>query len=299
MKLGFLGLDGAGKTSLLLALGKKFSAVSNLKATKGIERDSVDILGLEVNLWDFGGQKAYRDRYLSKSKDLEGLDVIFFVIDAQNTKRIDEALDYLKDILASAKDFNKEHLIVCIHKADPDVQKTDKFGDTVDKIQDETENLAPEAYAFPWTSIFDEHSIFSAFSMGLRMVTSRKELAEKWMQKALDDTDSVFGALLGRVPPMSFVIATRTDDPSLGDICERAALELVGMDQNLRKTPLASKAIVGHLKQGTYVLKPELIDGKMFYVMLFSQEASSAEEILDNLKDSISHLPGLLTTLKI
>ncbi|MHA2271469.1 MAG: ADP-ribosylation factor-like protein [Candidatus Hodarchaeales archaeon] len=299
MKLGFLGLDGAGKTSLLLALGKKFSAVSNLKATKGIERDSVDILGLEVNLWDFGGQQAYRERYLSKSKDLQGLDVIFFVIDAQNRKRIDESLDYLKNILESAKDFDKEHLIVCIHKADPDVQTKDAFGETVDKIQDDTEKLAPEAYAFPWTSIFDEHSIFSAFSMGLRMITSRKELAEKWMQKAVDDTNSVFGALLGRVPPMSFVIATKTDDPSLGDICEKAALEMVGMDQNLRKTPLASEAIVGRLKQGTYVLKPELIDKKMFYVMLFSQEANSADEILGKAKDSLSHLPGLLTTLRI
>jgi hypothetical protein len=230
---------------------------------------------------------------------LQGLDVIFFVIDAQNRKRIDESLDYLKNILESAKDFDKEHLIVCIHKADPDVQTKDAFGETVDKIQDDTEKLAPEAYAFPWTSIFDEHSIFSAFSMGLRMITSRKELAEKWMQKAVDDTNSVFGALLGRVPPMSFVIATKTDDPSLGDICEKAALEMVGMDQNLRKTPLASEAIVGRLKQGTYVLKPELIDKKMFYVMLFSQEANSADEILGKAKDSLSHLPGLLTTLRI
>ena len=56
---------------------------------------------------------------------------------------------------------------------------------------------------------------------------------------------------------------------------------------------------MGHLKQGTYVLKPELIEGKIFYVMLFSQEVNSADEILDNAKDSLAHLPGLLTTLKI
>ncbi|MFX0113784.1 MAG: ADP-ribosylation factor-like protein [Candidatus Hodarchaeota archaeon] len=294
MKLGFIGLDAAGKTSFLLALAKKFSAVSNLKATKGIERDSIDLLGLEINLWDFGGQEAYRDRYLRQTKDLQGLDVLFFVIDVQNRKRIDESVTYLKAILDSAKDFDREHLIVCLHKADPDFQRTSNFGDNVDKIQEEMAKLVPEAYAFPWTSIFDERSIFSAFSMGLRMVTSRTELVENWMQQLLDDTNCDVLLLMTQSP---YIIAKKTEDEALGYLCEKVGLALVGMDQSVEESPLACQAVVGHLKQGTYVLKPEAIQGKSYYLMLLSQHDYSAEIILEKAKKSLSQLPDLLTAL--
>ncbi|MFX0115774.1 MAG: ADP-ribosylation factor-like protein [Candidatus Hodarchaeota archaeon] len=294
MKLGFLGLDGAGKTSFLLTLGKRFSAISGLKATKGIERDSINLLGLEVSLWDFGGQQAYRERYISKTKDLEGLDVLFFVLDAQNAKRIDESIAYLKSILNSAKDFNRDHLIVCLHKADPDFQRAATFGDNVDKIQEEIEKLVPEAYAFPWTSIFDERSIFSAFSMGLRMIASRKELVENWTQQLLDDTNCSVLLLITQSP---YIIAKKAQVETLGYLCEKVGLALVGMDQSVEKSPLACQNVIGHLKQGTYVLRSEKIQGKTYYLMLLSQQTDSADIILENAKKSLLQLPDLLTAL--
>lgn len=296
MKIGFLGLDGAGKTSFLLSLGKKYSAISSsLKATKGIERNSIELLGrLEVNVWDFGGQKAYRDRYLRKSKDLEGLDVLFFVIDAQSWDRIDEALAYLKDILETAKDFNREHLIVCIHKADPDIQATKTFSKFVDKIQDGVEKLAPEAYAFPWTSIYDERSIFGAFSMGLRRISSQQELLASWQQQLLDTTKCSAMLLLTQTP---YVIAKKAEDSAVGDLCEKVGLALVGMDHSLENSPLACESIAGRLKNGMYVLKSEKIENKSFYLLLYSQETKSAQAILESAKKSISQLPDLLSAL--
>ncbi|MFQ5980023.1 MAG: ADP-ribosylation factor-like protein [Candidatus Heimdallarchaeota archaeon] len=294
MKIGFLGLDGAGKTSFLLTLGKKFSAISGLKATKGIERDSINLLGLEISLWDFGGQQAYRERYISKTKDLEGLDVLFFVLDAQNGKRIDESIAYLESILTSAKDFDRNHLIVCLHKADPDFQRTANFGDNVDKIQEEIGKHVPEAYAFPWTSIFEERSIFSAFSMGLRMIASQKELVENWMQQLLDDTNCSVLLLITQSP---YIIAKKAQDETLGYLCEKVGLALVGMDQTVEESPLACQNVIGHLKQGIYVLKSEKVQEKSYYLMLFSQYADSADAILENAKKSVLQLPDLLTAL--
>jgi len=59
-KVALLGLDNAGKTSILTAMRKKFDvpeAVKGLKPTKKIERSSVTFMDHMIYLHDFGGQK--------------------------------------------------------------------------------------------------------------------------------------------------------------------------------------------------------------------------------------------------
>ncbi len=292
MKIGLLGLDAAGKTSFIMGLSKKFSTVPNLKPTKGIERNIVNILGFEVAMWDFGGQKNYRDKYLRTSKDLKGLDILYFVIDIQDSKRLDEALSYLEDILKVIKDFNKEHLVLCIHKADADFQETNEFDKNLEKIQETLDNLAPEAYALPWTTIFDENSLISAFSMGLRMITSRREVVENWMEKLLDDTKSSALVLLNR----NYVIAKSAFDPSVGDMCEKVALTLVGLEQKVQGSLLTSEKMVGYLKHGIYIMTPQKVDGHDLFLILYSAEHETPEELMKLADDSLSQLPGLIAT---
>jgi len=63
-KIVVTGLDNAGKTSLLIALEKKFAYESDLKKLKPtvrINRDNFTFLNQKIVRWDFGGQEKYRD----------------------------------------------------------------------------------------------------------------------------------------------------------------------------------------------------------------------------------------------
>ncbi|MFX0209357.1 MAG: ADP-ribosylation factor-like protein, partial [Candidatus Hodarchaeota archaeon] len=71
MKIAILGLDNCGKTSFLSVISNNFGIIPTLRPTKGIERSSTDILGQEIFLWDFGGQEAYREGYLSTPEHFE------------------------------------------------------------------------------------------------------------------------------------------------------------------------------------------------------------------------------------
>ena len=57
-------LDGAGKTSIILALQREFSKIAKVEPTRGAKRTTFKLLGREVTEWDLGGQKNYLISYL-------------------------------------------------------------------------------------------------------------------------------------------------------------------------------------------------------------------------------------------
>ena len=52
MKIGFLGLDGCGKTSFISIYHKNFGDIMDLKPTKGIERSTGNVAGEELFIWN-------------------------------------------------------------------------------------------------------------------------------------------------------------------------------------------------------------------------------------------------------
>src|SRR4030043_1754472 len=107
-KIVFAGLGSAGKTSMLLALGKKFSLLQSTKPTAGAERTSekrFSFLGLDIINWDLGGQDLFRARYFTqKFRIFSETKVVFYLIDIQNTETLGSSLEYLKDIIKTYKD---------------------------------------------------------------------------------------------------------------------------------------------------------------------------------------------------
>ena len=98
----FLGLDNAGKTSIITAIKEKFGyleKVEQLKPTKLVERDVFRFLNLEIIRHDFGGQQQYREDYLKNPhKYLANTDIIIYVIDVQDEGRFGESAEYLSHI---------------------------------------------------------------------------------------------------------------------------------------------------------------------------------------------------------
>ena len=101
-KLITIGLDNAGKTAILSALGGKMGVdtLAKLKPTKKVERRKISTQRLDLLIWDFGGQKEYRDVYVQQpEKYFLGTDLIIYVLDMQDPNRYQLSFEYFTQIM--------------------------------------------------------------------------------------------------------------------------------------------------------------------------------------------------------
>jgi len=121
-----MGLENAGKTSILLSLQKKTNLMSyyKLNPTKGVQIVNINDIHSDYVVWDFGGQAEYRQEYLKDfSKYLIGSDKLIFVIDVQATETYDLALDYFEKIVEFIEKENIQlEISIFLHKFDADIQ---------------------------------------------------------------------------------------------------------------------------------------------------------------------------------
>ncbi len=125
-KIVIMGLDNSGKTSIVMCLKgvKNLSSFNAISPTRGFETISFSALNSEFNIWDFGGQQKLREEYLKNFNDhIKGASKLIYVIDIQDEKRYDTALEYLAEIIKLLRktkitlDFS-----LFLHKFDPDLE---------------------------------------------------------------------------------------------------------------------------------------------------------------------------------
>ncbi|XP_059148510.1 uncharacterized protein LOC131935835 [Physella acuta] len=108
-----LGLDGAGKTSLLY----KAKQCENLNhiSTLGFNVENVQpSKGVTFTVWDVGGQEKLRPFWKNYYENTDGL---FFVVDSTDVKRLTEASEALDQILL-APQLHGVPLVVVANKQD-------------------------------------------------------------------------------------------------------------------------------------------------------------------------------------
>jgi small GTP-binding protein len=126
-KILVLGLDKAGKTSIVQSLKgvKNLPSFCGLNPTIGRKTHEFQMLNSEYNIWDFGGQKQYREIYFSRFDEFKvGIDKIIFVIDVQDQERYDIALDYFQNLINLFQDTIEFDISFFLHKFDPDLEIT-------------------------------------------------------------------------------------------------------------------------------------------------------------------------------
>eukprot|EP00994_Dinema_validum_P004080 NODE_2113_length_763_cov_394.341737_g1700_i0.p1 GENE.NODE_2113_length_763_cov_394.341737_g1700_i0~~NODE_2113_length_763_cov_394.341737_g1700_i0.p1 ORF type:complete len:155 (-),score=65.15 NODE_2113_length_763_cov_394.341737_g1700_i0:297-707(-) len=94
----FLGLDNAGKTTCLKKLSDE--DVTHISPTQGFNIKSLSQEGFKLNAWDIGGQKAIRTYW---SNYFEGTDVLVYVVDSADKKRLEETGIELTSLLEEDK----------------------------------------------------------------------------------------------------------------------------------------------------------------------------------------------------
>ncbi|TXT63657.1 MAG: hypothetical protein BAJALOKI3v1_330011 [Promethearchaeota archaeon] len=124
-KIILLGLDNAGKSSIVLTLKGDRSLLSyySLNPTKDHKITNMEIGKTQINIWDFGGQETYRDDHLKKMDEyVEGANKIIYVIDVQDYQRYDRALAYFQRALELIIDHRTDiDFSIFLHKYDPNI----------------------------------------------------------------------------------------------------------------------------------------------------------------------------------
>ncbi|KAK7895367.1 hypothetical protein WMY93_020692 [Mugilogobius chulae] len=94
VRLLLLGLDNSGKTTIL----KQLSAedITNITPTQGFNIKSVQSSGFKLNVWDIGGQRRIRPYW---NAYYENTDVLIYVIDSSDRKRLEETEKQLFELL--------------------------------------------------------------------------------------------------------------------------------------------------------------------------------------------------------
>ncbi|MBY9007870.1 MAG: 50S ribosome-binding GTPase [Candidatus Lokiarchaeota archaeon] len=200
-KVIFIGLDNAGKTSIITTITKRFGfeeEVKNLLPTKRIDRDMFKFLGLEFVRMDFGGQEQYREQYLKNpGKYLGGSDLIFYVVDAQDPDRYIDTIDYLDQVLLFFKEV-KEYppIAVLFHKFDPSILEDKEINQKVLTLKQALTKYSNDFDIFFFeTSIYDLKSVMDAFSSGLSLLFNKMELVSQLFEEISKNYNAVLIAL--------------------------------------------------------------------------------------------------------
>ncbi|POS85694.1 P-loop containing nucleoside triphosphate hydrolase [Erysiphe pulchra] len=112
MRLLMLGLDAAGKTTILYKL--KLNQDVTTIPTVGFNVETVTYKNVKFNVWDVGGQDKIRPLWRHYFSGTQGL---IFVVDSSDKARIDEARQELHRII-NDREMKESLLLVFANKQD-------------------------------------------------------------------------------------------------------------------------------------------------------------------------------------
>ena len=114
VRILMLGLDGAGKTTILYQLKKEEHY--NKHPTLGFNVERIEHKNFNFNIWDVGGQDKIRVLWKHYYQNTDGL---IFVVDSNDQDRIEDAAEELKKLL-EAEDLKDCPVLVLANKQDLD-----------------------------------------------------------------------------------------------------------------------------------------------------------------------------------
>ncbi|KAJ3191146.1 hypothetical protein HK101_008058, partial [Irineochytrium annulatum] len=122
-----LGLDGAGKTTILFKL--KFPGQSiTVFSTDGFNVETTVCKGMPLTIWDIGGRGTHRAHKTWRTV-CPVVDAIIFVVDSSDATRLKEARDELETLL-NIEELQEVPLLVLANKQDvPGAETTEGISD--------------------------------------------------------------------------------------------------------------------------------------------------------------------------
>jgi len=167
MKISLVGLGGCGKTSLYSVAFAEKSAEDTKKLSPTIlyETRRHPFLGLQVGIFDFGGQEQYRKEYMEKPEIFKGTDILIPIVDLHDPDKFEEAKEYFKDLLEIYRQNNeKPKVSLFLHKYDTQDYQKELLDTNVNKAKEIFLDIFKD-YTFEYmlTSIYEQDKLSKVF----------------------------------------------------------------------------------------------------------------------------------------
>ncbi|CAG0891782.1 unnamed protein product [Darwinula stevensoni] len=94
MRLLLLGLDNAGKTTILKRLSGE--EIESISPTLGFNIKTLEHQGFQLNIWDVGGQRSLRSYWRNYFESTDGL---VWVVDSSDLQRLEDCRQELQSLL--------------------------------------------------------------------------------------------------------------------------------------------------------------------------------------------------------
>ncbi|MFX0103335.1 MAG: ADP-ribosylation factor-like protein, partial [Candidatus Hodarchaeota archaeon] len=252
--------------------------------TKGVNRDKMQILGQEIVVHDLGGQKKYRIQYLENADYFDSTDVFLYVVDLQDKKRYDLALEYYTaalDMFGTLKVNPK--IFIFFHKFDGDYLLDYKDITTRLRVdQDQYISRYKESSkdfdvldVFN-TSIYDEWGLYTAFNTVWSSIISPVEKLQAFLETLVSENEEIGIALLldqsGNIMARKIQEQEKIDLEDLVNMAARSILVLLDWQRSLddETTDYSSDFAIMEMDEQTIMLQK--IDTKIgiIYLVLYA-----------------------------
>lgn len=282
IKTIFIGLDNAGKTAILYTLEGKFAQIASLKPTIKFTRTDFTILGLPIKIWDMGGQKQYREEYLAQEKFFVGTDLLFYVIDIQDSTRFTDSVEYFLNVLEVFEKIDPErypHIIILLHKADPYLKEFPHVKKTLRTVKNLFSELAKVVdLTFHETSVFDFDTISKAFVDGILKVLPKGEVVQEVLNDFMKKTESSAIILLDE---NVLLIGEAFINEGSRNICRICGPYFANMAEKLRNYDLFTPDTIEVEMEGWLFFKHIQYMKTHFYLIFFTTVRENFHKIND------------------
>ncbi|TXT58264.1 MAG: conserved exported protein of unknown function [Promethearchaeota archaeon] len=167
MKISLVGLSGCGKTSLysVAFAAKSPEDTKSLSPTILYETRRHPFLGLQVGIFDFGGQEQYRKEYMEKPEVFKGTDILIPIVDLHDPDRFEQAKEYFDGLLDIYRQNNeKPKIFLFYHKYDTEDFQKELLDTNVKTAREMFEGMFEDYDAKSYlTSIYDQDKLAKIF----------------------------------------------------------------------------------------------------------------------------------------
>jgi len=292
LKVVFAGLQNSGKSSIILALQRKYSKIGGLKPTIGVDRVGLDVLGLDIKIWDLGGQEEYRQKYIEQQDEyFSETDLLFYIIDILDSRKYYESLAYFLKIVEVFKTQGIiPKIVIFIHKIDPDIQNDGIILENIEKVRVLFTQEDLEITFFN-TTIYNEWSIIQGFSFGLVSLSRKEKALETQLKEFAEQTDSVWISLLDK---NRVVIGSYKEDELFKILGERMMpiIDIYTDISNLARYKLTN--LIAQLSDVNFFVQRIQVNEEPYHLMILSRSSSIGTLIETSLPEFVKNLEGTL-----
>nr|MDO8109573.1 ADP-ribosylation factor-like protein [Candidatus Sigynarchaeota archaeon] len=299
-KLIFAGLDNSGKTSINTVVSENAASLGLIKPTYLVKRSMFQYLDYDFISCDMGGQKKYLISYFKEpGKYFDAVDACIFVIDVQDGDRIQQAVNYFRDILVQFTTFKiQPRIFVFFHKAERilyngNTDDTENMNEAKRIINDI--NADRFALEFHVTTIVDVWSITKAFAMIMNYLYPVDGLVGGTIKNLVTAVNAMISVLIDdHMIPVAQNMHTKQTD----ELISASAPNMFTLKQSMDRVKKKPSKMVTFVWEGYNFVLATLPEAQVhLHLLLIGAHGSMKIDTIE--KETTSALQEIYAALKI